>query len=351
MGWTHPGLCTDGMGKYLGRARGFTIDEENPSIVRANLTISKSASKSPSGDLGEYVMTLAEEDPEAFGASIVFGRDLESEQTFMSLNRADTGDIDDEGAAIMTFRSPDSRNVKNLRHARLAELRAVDVVDEPAANPAGFFSITEEHAWRGEVALGYILGLSEEDPGEMALGLDPERIKTFVHSYLDRHGLTIADAKEIDAMTEQTKAATLPELRTRFSTHSEFILEQLEAGVTMEQADVAFGQRQLETATESLKAAEASLADLQGELDAMKTELGTAQTRITQLEGRGHPGVVIDSGSRQDPNAEIDLSMLPDDERFEGEWKADPMTRTAFSGKFDDYMAYRRAAERGAVKI
>lgn len=176
--FTHPGLCSDGLGKYLGRSVNFRRDGDQ---VRADLVLAGSASKTPSGDLAEYVMTLAEEDPSAFGASIVFERDIGSEEEF-------NGSCTDPDG---NFQSPDPDNQCNYRHARLGELLASDVVDEPAANANGFFGRGSELAARAESALDWLFGLTDAVPAEMALdlGVEPERAREFLRGYLQRHQL------------------------------------------------------------------------------------------------------------------------------------------------------------------
>jgi hypothetical protein len=54
--FTHPDWFNDGMGKYLGRFRNFRVDGTK---LVADLLISKTAHKSPAGDLGQYVLDLA----------------------------------------------------------------------------------------------------------------------------------------------------------------------------------------------------------------------------------------------------------------------------------------------------
>ena len=109
--FTHPGMSNDGLGKFLGRWTNFRRDGNR---VVADLNLANAAFTSPSGDLGTYVMNLAEEDPEAFGNSLAVKRDLKA----MASTR------------------------KNGRERlRLAVLHAVDVVDDPAATRSGMFSV------------------------------------------------------------------------------------------------------------------------------------------------------------------------------------------------------------------
>lgn len=90
------------------------------------------------------------------------------------------------------FRSPDPQNVDNLPHARLKELRAVDAVDDPAANPGGLFHRGQEFAQEGEALLAWTLGLTPKKPSTTLFGVDPDRAKAFVSRLLARHGLSIS---------------------------------------------------------------------------------------------------------------------------------------------------------------
>lgn len=195
--FTHPGMSGDGLGKYLGRVRGASL--EGDSVV-ADLFFAKSAHDTPDGNLAAYVMQLAEDDPAAFGASIAFMRDEMAEKEFAKANK----------------KSPDAANAANLPHVRMKELRAVDAVDSPAANPRGLF-----HGGRTDIAaeaeqvLSYALGLTAEAPEVTAFDIDADRAQGFVQSFLDRHGLAIvAKAPEVPSkeneMSQDEKPAEKP---------------------------------------------------------------------------------------------------------------------------------------------
>jgi len=79
----HPTLSSDGVGRFLGRAREARLDGVGPresegrlktdrvAAVRADLHLDPSAHKTPKGDLAAYVMDLAQSDPDAFSSSLV----------------------------------------------------------------------------------------------------------------------------------------------------------------------------------------------------------------------------------------------------------------------------------------
>ena len=128
--FTHPDWFHDGLGKYLGRFTNFQVIGHK---LVADLQLSKTSHTSPAGDIGQYVLDLAGEDPSALGVSVVV--DLERERI--------------EG--------------QELPVARITQLYAADVVDEPALNPDGLFEITEQ----GSEILSQIEGEQEMPDDEV----------------------------------------------------------------------------------------------------------------------------------------------------------------------------------------
>ena len=111
----HPTACSRAMGTFIGRMHNFRRDGN---VVRSDLHVSGAAAVSPDGDLREYVLDLAEEDPAAFGASIVFAPD-------------------EPETLLLGPEVPEDSPVR-LPHARLKALHQCDVVDDAAANDGIF---------------------------------------------------------------------------------------------------------------------------------------------------------------------------------------------------------------------
>jgi len=120
----HPSIFRDGLGDVVGM---FSDARVTSNAVRADLHVLKSAHRTPRGNLAEYVLGLAAEAPDFFGASIYFIADDRAEDEFLRKHSAGG------------FQSPDTANPDSLPHARLKRLIAIDLVDEPASNPAGLF--------------------------------------------------------------------------------------------------------------------------------------------------------------------------------------------------------------------
>jgi hypothetical protein len=114
----HPNMSQTALGTFLGCMTNFKRDGDR---VRADLKIADSAHNTPNGDLGKYILDLAEQDPDKFGASIAF--------------RGKAIQIKDEDGNVK--KDEDGNELRP--RARVEFLYSVDTVDEPATGD-GFFS-------------------------------------------------------------------------------------------------------------------------------------------------------------------------------------------------------------------
>jgi len=115
--YTHPNMSSDGMGSYLGRWKNLRVEGDK---LRGDLHIADAAFTSPQGDLATYVMDLAESDPEAFGVSLA-----------TQLN----------GADLQQWERSSSDDKPERWPMRFEQIRAGDIVDDPAATRGGLFSM------------------------------------------------------------------------------------------------------------------------------------------------------------------------------------------------------------------
>jgi hypothetical protein len=142
----HPNMSSTALGTFLGRVHNFRRDDGR---VRADLLIDDTAFRSPThGDIGTYVMDLAENDPDAFGASIVF--DGEDEYR---LNDDGTLKKDEDGRPLLPL-------------ARMSFLYGADVVDDPATGD-GMFSKTVQLSATATEQLNEFL----DDPNAVRMGV------------------------------------------------------------------------------------------------------------------------------------------------------------------------------------
>ena len=125
--FTHPGLSEDGLGKFLGRMRNFRLGAGGDKLL-GDLHLSPSAAEAPAGDLRAYVENLAEEDPAAFGISVVV--DLYKAWVL----------ADGSEKPLKEFPQRPENATTSKPVARIRALFAADAVDEPALNPEGLFA-------------------------------------------------------------------------------------------------------------------------------------------------------------------------------------------------------------------
>ena len=160
----HPGMCDDALGTFLGRWKqqepsaieayrgGHPVtkseEDDGPEEALGDLFLSSSAAESPKGDLRKYVLSLAQSDPAAFGASIVFTFDRTGMRDHMAANSPKK---EDGTPDFDRFRSPDPDNKRHLPHARMKMLHAADLVDSPAATK-GLFSGATGPALAGQMS-------------------------------------------------------------------------------------------------------------------------------------------------------------------------------------------------------
>lgn len=101
----HPNMCSSSFGTYIGRFKNFQVEGEK---VFGDLHLDEVCKESPSGNLFGYIVKMAKNNPDMFGASIAFVP-------------AEPAITDDDYPAT-----------------RIEELLATDLVDDPAATNSLF---------------------------------------------------------------------------------------------------------------------------------------------------------------------------------------------------------------------
>lgn len=300
--FTHPGMSSDGLGRMLGRINNAKL--EGTQLI-GDLHFAKSAQSTPDGNLVEYVSMLVEEDSQAAGLSIVFDENFDAEISFLVDNGAEIVSSPEGDYLDMTnFKSPDPANVNNYYHVRLAELRAADLVDEPAANPNGMFD-SMPIARNIDQALAFALGLDDTKPDNAELfGVDVDRASAFVGRFLSSRGLSIVTKPTesqkpqaegtIDLAAERLKireqlAAEQSKFTTKFG--AENGVKWFNEGKTYEQGL----ELHCEVLSAREKAANDKAVELQGRLDSLK--LGEVKP--------------VDTGSQADADADAKNKKVP----------------------------------------
>jgi len=178
--FTHPNMSSDGMGSYLGRWKNFKLDN---GTLRADLHIADAAFKSPQGDLGTYIMDMAENEPDMFGVSLATELDMNNLMEFE--NKSETsGSLE---------RWP----------MKFTAIRAGDVVDEPAATRGGMFDLSEPDLRNLPAQATALLSTYF---GDACPAVVRARIDGFLTKYFANQGASMPDAA--------TPSATEAELET-----------------------------------------------------------------------------------------------------------------------------------------
>ena len=163
----HPNMCSTALGTYLGRFKNYTYSGDK---VKADLYLDETAKSTPSGDLFTYVLDMAEKNPDMFGASIAF----------------ETADNE------IIFEEVDGRQIEKS-FFRLKELRATDIVDEPAATN-GLFSASGNFMLSGIEAFPAIATrFLDENPAILELIFSkPETITEFLTNYITNSDMNLS---------------------------------------------------------------------------------------------------------------------------------------------------------------
>jgi len=167
----HPNMSHSAFGTFLGRSKDFRIDGDR---VLADLYIDETAFNSPKGNLGKYVLDLAESDPDAFGASVV----IEMEEEYL---------IDEKGE-----RKKDEEGNPLLPFARVKTLYASDIVDEPATGDSLFEFFSDSVKPSAEVTQFLTDFLKQPGAGE--------KVTSFLNKYVENEEYKLSIAHKLNSL-------------------------------------------------------------------------------------------------------------------------------------------------------
>lgn len=179
--FSHPTESSDGLGKFLGRARDpylSTVAIDGPDgkpvsvpAVRADLHLSPTAfDANPNGNLGQYVLDLAAEDPAALSSSLVLRKKEE-----YRINEDGTEKMGDDGRPLPPL-------------WRIEKLFATDIVDEGDAVDAVLgseLSPSNEPRWTRDYLTQGTALIDRLFAGQTR-SVVKARLTAFLHRYLDR---------------------------------------------------------------------------------------------------------------------------------------------------------------------
>lgn len=156
----HPNMCATALGTYLGRFHNYAYQAGR---VTADLHLDASAKTTPHGDLFSYVLNMAATNPDMFGASLVF-----------------------ESGAFHQHEAETDGKKTTRRYFRLKELRATDIVDDPAATDGLFSAETlpaQATRW-----------LDQNPELSEIIFSKPENLIEFLNNYLTHTHMNFSDA-------------------------------------------------------------------------------------------------------------------------------------------------------------
>lgn len=243
--YTHPGMSSDGLGKMLGRLRDFRVEGDK---TVADLHFNKSSRKTPDGDLGDYVMTLAEEDPAALGMSIVF--DMQAVWVTTDGDEVPAGDDDEDR---------DEQYTTTMPLARVKSLMACDVVDEPAANRDGLFSSA---LWASNVQAEQ--AFDQLDNVLNGWGVSPQKAYEVATRYFDARGVNVNQVKGEEMADKKQEATNQPDVTAEQVTELQAKLDAALAELSAKNAEAEAAASELAAKAE----AETELSQRVGKLEA-----------------------------------------------------------------------------------
>lgn len=311
----HPNMSSSAVGTLLGRVKNFRKDmESGVPIARGDLHLTESAKSAPGGDLYTHVLDLAENDPDQFGTSIVF-------------ERGNVYKRDNSGNKIFRYdqdgtRNNEYENTVSNEYVEQKTLRADDVVDEPAANPDGLFSMFSS----GQPA-AIVTQFLDENPDIWEMFKD-ENVEDVISAFRDRyaaykelHTEPNKTTKEPETMADENKnadqgrvetVAELASLETAFPNDLNFAVASFKAGKTVEQAKAEY----CDTLTEQLSAAKEEIAEL-------KTQLSEKPDTTVEAEGADpvehlEAGLQDSDKKNTDDTAESKFSAFKKESGLEG---------------------------------
>ena len=298
----HPNICATALGTYLGRFKNFRESSHQfPSAsaggqVLADLHLDPSAKKSPKGNLYEYVLEMAENNPDMFGASLAFK----------------------QGKAIKEFAEVNGKQIEK-QFATIKSLYATDLVDSPAATDSLFEAFEHD-----DLASQVTLFLDEHPQVFELLSKKPEVLTEFLTKYKMYQNMNFSDeiTKLKDWISENFSAKT-PE---GLSEENQSIFDSLKVSfeeklTSLENTIPVIDPLQEETAanlTSSLDAASTKVKEFENANKELQTKFDELTSEFNQLKANpttttsGDPKLNINPKDKDD-SGKVLLSQIPTD--------------------------------------
>ncbi len=253
----HPNMCATALGTYVGRFKNYRV-EGDKSV--ADLHLDDSAKKSPNGNLYEYVLAMATENPDMFGTSVVFKM----------------------GESEMKEETVDGETVER-EYARAESLLATDLVDDPAANEGLFSAFSHE-----DIATQVTEFLDANPEIWEVVDANPEVYEEFLGrytAYKERTSSTSTEATELTTKLDTLKQWVTDKIAGLSSTDGATEVKILDNAELMAKLE-AFTNIVAE-ATTKLNTKQARIVELEAEVVTLKAKAITDAGEIARLSGTG----------------------------------------------------------------
>ena len=181
----HPGMCSDALGTFLGRAKSFQkreVTRADGSKVYgafADIHLADESKKSPNGDLYTWTLETATKNPDTFGQSIVFTYAdyyvLDADGNTHKWTEEDGSASEDYDERRAAYKRWMKKSADGKIYALLDKLLGTDFTDSPAATD-GVFSANDLAA--------EVESMLDEHPQIMqVLTEKPETVAQFIERY------------------------------------------------------------------------------------------------------------------------------------------------------------------------
>jgi len=260
----HPNMCSTALGTYLGRFHNYSYAGDK---VMADLHLDETAKATPNGNLFDYILDMAEKNPDMFGASIAFeSSDFEA------------GEEEVDG-------KKEKRN-----YFRLKNLRATDIVDEPAATD-GLFS--------ADTLTGQMTQFLDENPALAEfIYTKPENVIEFLTNYLNNSTMNFSNTirDKFLALFSGKPTPPVPAIvavapqsaQPSATAEAEPPVEPDKATSPAEVVPPPLGGGQeevLATRDAELQTLRRTLSEVEGQLQTQSQELETLRRTLSEVEG------------------------------------------------------------------
>lgn len=345
--FTHPGMCEDGTGKLLGKGTNARVDSGK---VLFDVKLAAAAKSSPQGNLWQHVVDLATESPSDVGFSIAG----EGRPVWKLADGSEVPARNDDGPIARP-----NTAVGDQPRFRLSKLRAVDLVDEPAANRDGLFADTSSAL--GEEAFHSIDRFLQQN------GLTAERAHSFAQRYFAARGVTatISTAGNPPASTPASPAGTDPMkitaavLLALVTSHQEHLalISSMASGdpakgvqpATEDEIRAAINLAATKATAEKLTQLEARLTEMAAAhvkaLAVKDAEAAELKTKLADITAKHDAIAKLSTGAAKDPGSapEATTKAAPaagDKAALKAKWDKSDKLRAEFGGQFDLFEAF-----------